>query len=254
EDAGYLTQAQAEKAKAELNKTMSGRRRNTQSSQYFADWVLDQLPDILGEVREDLVVITTLDPEWQAMADKAIAEVMDKDGEAHKAQQAALVSMTPNGAIRAMVGGRSYADSQYNRAAQALRQPGSSFKLFVYLAGLEAGLRPDSIVEDQPISVKVAGGYWKPKNYTHKYLGEIPLREAVANSLNTVAVQVAQQAGLESVEQRHGAVAQHCAGGNRGNAAGDDGRVCAPGGGGIHRVSVWHCADSDAGGRGAVCA
>ncbi|NCY25250.1 MAG: hypothetical protein EBX37_10420, partial [Alphaproteobacteria bacterium] len=86
EDAGYLTQAQAEKAKAELNKTMSGRRRNTQSSQYFADWVLDQLPDILGEVREDLVVITTLDPEWQAMADKAIAEVMDKDGEAHKAQ------------------------------------------------------------------------------------------------------------------------------------------------------------------------
>lgn len=199
EDAGYLTQAQAAKAKADLNKAMSGRKRHTQSSQYFADWVIDQIPEYVGDIREDLVVITTLDPDRQAMADKAITEVMDKDAAGLNASQAALVSMTPDGAIRAMVGGRSYAESQYNRAAQAFRQPGSSFKLFVFLAGLEAGLHPDSVVEDQPISVKVAGGYWKPKNYTHKYLGEIPLHEAVAQSVNTVAVQVAQQAGFENV-------------------------------------------------------
>jgi penicillin-binding protein 1A len=100
-----------------------------------------------------------------------------------------------------MVGGRSYGESQYNRAAQALRQPGSSFKLFVYLAGLEHGLTPDSPVEDKPVSVKISGGYWKPKNYTHEFLGEIPLREAVANSVNTVAVQVAQMAGVGKVVQ-----------------------------------------------------
>jgi penicillin-binding protein 1A len=133
------------------------------------------------------------------LAEKAIAEVMDKEGEEQKASQAALLAMTPTGAIRAMVGGRNYGKSQYNRATQALRQPGSSFKLFVYLAGLEAGLTPDSLVEDEPISFKVPGGTWTPKNYTGRYLGAIPLREAVAQSVNTAAVRVADWAGLHHV-------------------------------------------------------
>lgn len=200
QDAGYLTEAQANKAKNELNKTMSGRKRNTHSTQYFADWVMEQLPDLVGEIREDVEITVTLAPRMQAAADKAITEVMNaKDADALNASQAALVSMAPDGAVRAMVGGRDYAESQYNRAAQSLRQPGSAFKLFVFLAGLEDGLRPSSTVVDQPVSVKVAGGMWRPKNYTNKYLGEISMRAAVAQSVNTVAVQVAQQVGLNSV-------------------------------------------------------
>lgn len=199
EEAGYLTAPQAAKAKEELQRSMQGRRRNAASTQYFSDWVLDQLQDYLGTISEDLVVVTTLDPERQAMAEKAVAEVMDREAEPLGATQAALLSMEPDGAIRAMIGGRSYGESQYNRATQSLRQPGSSFKLFVYLAGLEAGLTPDSMVEDRPIGVKVAGGTWRPRNYTGRYLGTISLAHAVTESVNTVAVQVAQEVGMERV-------------------------------------------------------
>jgi len=198
-DAQYLTEAQVQKARDELAKSMNKRKRNSQSTYYFADWVLDQLPEYVGNVQEDMVVTTTLRPDWQLLGEKAINDIMDKDGEPHEASQAALLSMTPDGAIRAMIGGRSYAESQYNRATQSLRQPGSAFKLFVYLAGLEAGLTPDSIVEDKPVSIKVSGGYWQPHNYTNKYLGNITVEEAVTQSINTVAVQVAEYAGLDHV-------------------------------------------------------
>ena len=156
---------------------------------------MEQVPELLGNVDEDVVVTTTLKPEWQVAGDKAIAEIMDKDGEKLGASQAALVSMTPDGAIRVMIGGRNYGKSQYNRAVQAQRQPGSSFKLFVYLAGLEAGFTPDTLVNDEPITI----GKWSPKNYSGDYRGEITLRQAVANSINTIAVQVSQQAGLGNV-------------------------------------------------------
>lgn len=199
EDAGYLTKKQSERAQADLTKAMSGRKRNAQSALYFADWIMDQLPEYVGNLQQDIVVTTTMRPNWQLIAEKAVSDIMDKEGEPHKASQSALVSMTPDGAVRAMVGGRSYAKSQYNRATQADRQPGSSFKLFVYLAGLESGLTPESMVEDQPITLPIVGGTWTPKNYTGQYLGTIPLREAVAQSVNTVAVQVAQIAGLEHV-------------------------------------------------------
>jgi len=199
EDAGYLTKTQTGKARAELAKTMNGRKRSPQSTLYFADWIMDQIPDYIGNVQQDLVVTTTLRPAWQSIAEKAINDVMDKEGESHDAEQAALLSMTPDGAVRAMIGGRSYAESQYNRATQALRQPGSSFKLFVYLAGLESGLTPSSMVEDKPVSVPIYNGVWRPKNYTNKYLGEITLKQAVTNSVNTVAVQVAQRVGTGRV-------------------------------------------------------
>lgn len=199
EDAGYLKPEQTKRAKDELTRTMSGRKRSTQSMQYFADWVIDQLQDYVGTLTEDVVVVTTIDPAMQALGEKVINEVMDKEADAHKAGQAALLSMTPDGAIRAMIGGRSYAESQYNRTTQSLRQPGSSFKLFVYLAGLENGFTPSSIVEDQPVSIKIVGGYWHPKNYTNKYLGTITLKQAVTESVNTVAVQVAQDVGFERV-------------------------------------------------------
>jgi len=199
EEAGYLSEQQSLKARRELDKTMNARVKTSQSTLYFADWIMDELPDYIGNVQQDMVVITTLRPAWQALAEKAVNDVMDKEGAPHEASQAALLSMTPDGAVRAMIGGRSYAQSQYNRATQALRQPGSAFKLFVYLAGLESGMTPDTMVEDKPISIKIPGGYWEPKNYTNKYLGEITLKEAITESVNTVAVQVAQQVGLDRV-------------------------------------------------------
>ncbi len=199
QDAGYLTERQSQHAREDLVRTMSERKRNAQSTYYFSDWILDQIPEYLGNLQEDIVVTTTLRPEWQALAEKAVNDIMDKEGSPHNATQASLVSMSPDGAIRAMIGGRSYAESQYNRATQSLRQPGSSFKLFVYLAGLEDGLTPQMMVTDQPVSVKIVGGWWTPHNYTGKYIGTVPLKEAVTHSVNTVAVQVAQRVGFDRV-------------------------------------------------------
>jgi penicillin-binding protein 1A len=200
QDAGFLTQEQTDKARKELASSMENRKRAPQSNLYFADWIADQLPEYVGNVQEDIVVITTLRPELQAMADKAVADIMDKDAEKFGTSQAALLAMSPDGAVRAMIGGRNYAESQFNRTYQSLRQPGSSFKMFVYMAGLEAGFRPDTLVEDKPLVIDAGvSGKWQPKNYTGRYLGEIPLRDAVAESINTVAVQVSEHAGLEQV-------------------------------------------------------
>ncbi len=194
-EADYLDKEQTERAIAELYNTTEKKAYTAQSNLYFADWIMDQIPEFIGNVEEDLVVITTLDPQMQLAGEKAINDIMNTESEKYNASQAALVAMTPDGAVRAMIGGRSYAESQYNRVYQALRQPGSSFKLFVYLAGLEAGYTPDTIVDDQPITVPIYKGTWQPQNYTHKYLGTIPLKEAVAQSINTVAVQVSENAG-----------------------------------------------------------
>jgi len=199
QDAEFLTEQQATRAREELTRAMSARKRDSQSTLYFADWIADQLPEYVGNLKQDIVVISTLRPDMQAMAEKAIADIMDKDSEALNASQAALLSMTPDGAVRAMIGGRSYAESQFNRVTQALRQPGSSFKLFVYLAGLEDGYTPDSTVVDQPVTIRIPGGSWSPKNYGGKYTGEMSLKEAVTNSINTIAVQVAQNVGVERV-------------------------------------------------------
>lgn len=199
EDAKYLTKKQTQRALTELEEAMKGRQRDSQSSMYFADWIADQLPEYIGNVQDDMVVTTTLNPDMQAMGDKAITEVMDKESEKANASQAALLAMTPDGAVRVMIGGRSYGTSQFNRTVQSFRQPGSSFKLFVYLAGLEAGLTPSTLVEDEPITISVPGGRWTPKNYTGKYEGEITIKQAVTESINTVAVRVAQEVGVDSV-------------------------------------------------------
>lgn len=195
-DAGFLKPKEAENAKQELEQTISRTERNTaESSMYFGDWIMDQLPEFVGNVGEDLIVTSTLSPRLQHIGEEAIAKVMDERGESLNASQAAIVSMVPDGAVRVMIGGRNYSKSPYNRAVQAKRQPGSSFKLFVYLAGLEAGLTPSSTVIDQPVSV----GKWQPKNYTGDYKGEMPLRDAVAQSINSVAVQVSEYVGRYTV-------------------------------------------------------
>ena len=199
QEAGYLSEQQTVHARQALVQSMKDKTRSTQSTFYFADWIVDQIPEYIGTLQQDIVVTTTLRPKWQEIAEKALTDVMDKDGASHLASQASLVSMTPDGAVRAMIGGRSYAKSQFNRATQSLRQPGSSFKLFVYLAGLENGMTPETIVEDQPISIPIPGGTWEPKNYTNKYLGTITLKEALTNSVNTVAVQIEQSVGVERI-------------------------------------------------------
>ena len=195
-DAGFLTKEQYESAKANFNDDDSVYRDNHGfGSFYFSDWVVGQLPDYIGNSKEDIIVTTTLKPEWQHNAEDAVNDIMNEKGKALKASQASLISMSPSGAIYAMVGGRSYRASQFNRATKGLRQPGSSFKLFVYLAALEAGFTPDSQVDDQPIIV----GKWRPRNYSGKYEGRVTLRRALEESINSVAVQLSETVGREKV-------------------------------------------------------
>jgi len=164
-------------------------------ARYFADWIAEQLSDFAGAGSRDLTVTTTLDPRLQAEAEAVIAETIVRDGPKAAVSQGALVAMSPDGAVRAMVGGRDYTGSQFNRATQAQRQPGSAFKPFVYLAGLEAGLRPSDEFVDAPIRI----GNWQPRDYTGRYQGEMTLAEGLAQSINTIAVQVAQRAGIRKV-------------------------------------------------------
>lgn len=169
--------------------------RSSDAAHYAVDWTLDQLPDFVGRPRADLDVVTTLDPRLQLAAERSIKAVLNRYGEARKASQAAMVVMSPDGAIRAMVGGKSYAQSTFNRATMAKRQPGSSFKPIVYLAALENGLTPLRLYDDAPIAV----GKWQPKNYNEDYLGPITAQTALAKSVNTVAVQVSEETGRAKV-------------------------------------------------------
>ena len=159
------------------------------STRYFTDWVLPQLDMLIDETVQPLDVWTTIDLGMQHVAEQSI------NANAPRGAQAALVSLDRDGAVRALVGGRNYTNSIYNRATQATRQPGSSFKLFVYLTALESGYRPDTVVEDGPITV----GGWSPRNDNGRYVGPVPLRAAFAYSINTVAVRLAQDVGTRSV-------------------------------------------------------
>ncbi|MBB4571224.1 transglycosylase domain-containing protein [Rhizobium leucaenae] len=163
---------------------------------YVADMVMDQLPGLIGgDVKEDLTVDTTIDTSLEQKAEQALSDVLSKDGKKLNASQASLVSVDATGAIRALVGGRDYAQSQFNRAVTAKRQPGSAFKPFVYTAALEMGLTPNSIRNDVPVKI----GNWAPENYEQKYSGPVTLATAVAHSLNTVAAQLATEVGPEQV-------------------------------------------------------
>jgi membrane carboxypeptidase/penicillin-binding protein PbpC len=157
--------------------------------------VAEQLGDFADTGKRDLTVVTTLDPRMQAEAEATMAEIIAREGSRMAVRQGALVAMSPDGAVRAMVGGRDYNESQFNRATQAQRQPGSAFKPFVYLAGLEAGLRPFDQFVDAPIRV----GSWQPRDNIGRYQGEMTLAEGLAQSVNTIAVQVAQRAGIRNV-------------------------------------------------------
>lgn len=165
------------------------------SAGYVADWVMDVVNDIVGQVEDDLVVETTVDPALQILAERAVIDILAQRGERFGVQQGALVAMTPEGAVRALVGGRNYQESQFNRAVAAKRQPGSAFKPFIYLTAIERGLRPDTLRDDKPIAVKG----WKPENYTREYHGPVTLTQALAHSLNTVSVRLTLEFGPTAV-------------------------------------------------------
>src|SRR5262249_60191646 len=165
------------------------------SVNYVADWIMDVLDDRVGRVQQDLVVETTIDPALQTAAEKALLDELALKGQRLDVAQGALVAITPEGAVRAMVGGRNYAESQFNRAVAAKRQPGSAFKPFVYLTALERGLAPDTVREDKPVMLKG----WKPENYSHEYHGPVTLTQALALSLNTVSVRLTLEVGPRAV-------------------------------------------------------
>jgi penicillin-binding protein 1A len=191
-DAGFVA---AEQAKAAELAGHGPLRRFSPGGRYFADWLYEQAEEHAGGDGRDLVVTTTLNMGLQRKVESELAALLAGPGAPALAGQGAAVVLSPDGAIRAMVGGRDYGDSQFNRATQALRQPGSAFKPFVYLAAVESGYSPDDMVEDAPIKI----GKWRPGNFDDKYLGPIPLREAAARSVNTVAVRLTEQVGRRKV-------------------------------------------------------
>ncbi len=162
---------------------------------YFADWAAPQVKQALDAQYGVVQVRTTLDSRLQRRAERTVRAWLDGPGRRQGATQAALVAMRPDGAVVAMVGGRDYGSSQFNRAVQARRQMGSAFKLFVYLAALRDGARPDSMVSDAPITV----GGWSPRNYERTSGGTMTLREAFAESSNIAAVRLAQTVGRDRI-------------------------------------------------------
>ena len=182
--AGYLT---ADQARA-VAKGKGGTAAPARGGRHFADWVLDRVSGYVTPGDRDISVLTTLDSRLQRRAEAAVAA-------SGVESEVALVVLSTDGAVLAMVGGRDYARSQFNRATQARRQPGSAFKPIVYLAGLEAGLTPDSILIDKPLTVEG----WRPRNFERTHQGPVTLRRALARSINTVAVSVAERAGRSRV-------------------------------------------------------
>jgi penicillin-binding protein 1A len=162
---------------------------NNNSVRYFTDWALPQLDQLIDQTTEPIDVWTTLDPGMQAVADRAV-KANAPDG-----AQGALVAIDRDGAVRAMVGGKDYVDSIYNRATQATRQPGSAFKLFVYLSALESGMKPTDTIVDEPVSIDG----WSPRNSTRTNLGPVSLREAFSRSINTISAKIGAQLGFTTI-------------------------------------------------------
>jgi penicillin-binding protein 1A len=192
-DAKFITDAQAQASIGHPSYNVKALGAGTVN--YVADWIGEVLDDLIGQVDQNIVVETSIDPKLQSVAEASVIDELAAKSVKFNVSQGALVAMTPDGAVRAMVGGRNYAESQYNRAVTAKRQPGSAFKPFVYLTAIEAGLTPETIRLDAPLDVRG----WKPENYTHQYFGSVTLTQALAMSLNTVAVRLGLEVGAKNV-------------------------------------------------------
>lgn len=202
QDQGYLTKAEAEAAlahPAQLSKAAAAR-----SGGSFADWVMESGPAFLtGDTTEDVIIRTTLDQRIQKAAESALADVFATKVKGGSKAQAAVVVMSADGAVRAMVGGRQIDSAgSFNRATQALRQTGSAFKPFVYAAALDLGYSAADYVQDTPLTMNIPGsGPWTPQNYDKEFSGTVTLTEALARSLNIPAIRVSEAAGRDAVRQ-----------------------------------------------------
>ncbi|MBX7146293.1 MAG: PBP1A family penicillin-binding protein [Alphaproteobacteria bacterium] len=193
-DAQFITQDAAERSLADNYVPIP--TKNNRLGAYFSDWILDQIPNYINLTNnKNIIVTTTLNPVLQQIAEEETVKILSEQGSHYNATQAALISMKKNGAIQTMIGGQDYKKSQFNRATQAKRQPGSSFKAFVFLTGFEQGLTPDTIMNDTPISI----GNWHPDNYNNRYYGSVSLRQAFALSLNSIAVQISEGVGPKRI-------------------------------------------------------
>lgn len=184
---GFITPeeaAAANPAQVRIQQTTSNN-----SVRYFTDWALPQLDTLIDQTTDPIDVWTTLDPSMQVAADQAV-KANAPDG-----AQGALVAIDRDGAVRAMVGGKDYVSSIYNRATQAERQPGSAFKLFVYLSALESGMKPTDTIVDEPVTIDG----WTPRNAERENLGPVTLREAFSRSINTVSAKIGQQVGFSTI-------------------------------------------------------
>lgn len=192
-DAGYLDEKEKDQINASVPKPP--RKPTGNAQKYYSDWIVDQVNELIGTPEEDLIIETTMNIDVQNTAEDTLASTIRKYGEDRRFTQGAVVVMRPNGAVVALVGGKDYAVSQFNRATQATRQPGSSFKPFTYLTALEHGWHPDDLIMDEPIT----RGRYRPKNFGHKYYGEVTLLEALTLSLNTIAYQLIKEVGPDAV-------------------------------------------------------
>ncbi|MDQ3558131.1 MAG: PBP1A family penicillin-binding protein, partial [Pseudomonadota bacterium] len=166
-----------------------------QSGGWFSDWVEAELEDAMGPLAGAARVRTTLQPRLQAIAENVVKTALERKGADVNAGQAALVAMTPQGAVVAMVGGRSYKETQFNRAVKAKRQPGATFTIALYLAAMRLGWKPDDMILDAPIEIDG----WEPKNFEERYAGEVTVEQAFARSLTAATVRLAGEVGVENV-------------------------------------------------------
>jgi penicillin-binding protein 1A len=186
---GRITQSERVQAAATPIRVTRG--ASSPGAQYFIDWVAADVRELVGADHGDLIVRTTLDVDAQRAAERSVDGILGDPDQARGASEGALVSVAHDGSVRAMVGGRNYVRSQFNRAVLASRQPGSAFKPFVYASAFEAGLTPADVRDDAPVQV----GDWAPQNYNGEYRGRMTLREAFARSSNAVAVRIAEETG-----------------------------------------------------------
>src|SRR6195952_3195592 len=200
-DQGYISQKEADGATIDPGETI--RTKVAGSESYVADWVEQLVQSYVGAVKEDIVVYTTINWDLQKEAEFLVKEAVTEQGPKYHFSQGALVSVDTDGAVRAVVGGADYTQSQYNRAVTSRRQPGSTFKPSVYMAAMEKGFTPDTMADDDPINING----WSPADADNKFMGPITLRTALAYSRNTVAAQLAWIVGpakVVEVAQRMG--------------------------------------------------
>ena len=202
QEQGYLTKAEADTARA--NPARLSAAAETKSGGFFADWVMDSAPAFLtSETTEDVVIRSTLDPKLQKAAEDALSFIFENKLKSGSTAQAAIVVMSADGAVRAMVGGRqTEVAGSFNRATQARRQTGSAFKPFVYAAAMDLGYTPSDYVEDTPLTINIPGsGPWSPSNYDKEFKGMITITQALAESRNIPAVRISEAVGRDVVRQ-----------------------------------------------------